>query len=163
MIEMRVDGIALNAGTMSPVVMLVDTAGRRALPIWISQDQARAIHSALEDQVPPRPMTHDLMSNILDQCNLELERVVIHALHDSTYHALLRIRRGEETFDVDARPSDAIVLALKQQSSIWALEEVISSASVAADQDADEAERAEFRSFLSGLSPADFAQYEGRG
>lgn len=160
MIEMRINGIALDASTGSPVVMLIDSSGRRELPIWISQEQCRSIRSVLEQQIPVRPMTHDLLATVLDQCDLVLERVIIHTLQDDTYYALLRIRQGEAIKEIDARPSDAIALALRLQAPIWAMEEVIADASISADKDADEEERQAFRQFLSGLSPADFAQYD---
>ncbi len=159
MIEMNVDGIAFDAATMSPIVMLIDTEGRRALPIWISQEQAKAIKLAIEQQSSPRPLTHDLMVNILEQWELELYRVVIHSLQDNTYYATLQTRRGELTKDIDARPSDAIVLALRLSAPIWVVEEVVADASIPADRDADEEERRAFRQFLDNLNPGDFAQF----
>ncbi|MBP0028384.1 bifunctional nuclease family protein [Roseofilum reptotaenium CS-1145] len=162
MIEMRVAGIALDAGTRSPIVLLKDTTERRALPIYIGQDQARAIINALERQKPPRPLTHDLMVNVLEVWEMSLERVVVHALHDNTFYALLTMRQGDVVHEIDARPSDAIALALRTGTSIWVMEEVIADASIPVDQEADDAEREEFRNFLSGLRPEDFAQ-RGKG
>jgi len=162
MIEMRVAGIALDAGTRSPIVLLKDTTERRALPIYIGQDQARAIINALERQKPPRPLTHDLMVNILETWEMSLERVVVHALHDNTFYALLTVRQGEVTHEIDARPSDAIALALRTGTSIWVMEEVIADASIPVDQEADEAEQEAFRDFVSSLRPEDFAQ-RGKG
>ncbi|MDJ1181990.1 bifunctional nuclease family protein [Roseofilum casamattae] len=162
MIEMRVAGIALDAGTRSPIVLLKDTTDRRALPIYIGQDQARAIINALERQKPPRPLTHDLMVNVLDTWEMALEKVVIHALQDNTFYALLSLRQGEHLREIDARPSDAIAMALRTGASIWVLEEVIADASIPVDQEADEAEREAFRDFLSGLRPEDFTR-QGKG
>ncbi len=162
MIEMRVAGIALDAGTRSPIVLLKDTTDRRALPIYIGQDQARAIINALERQKPPRPLTHDLMVNMLEAWEMSLERVVIHSLQDNTFYALLTVRHGESTREIDARPSDAIAIALRTGATIWVMEEVIADASIPVDQEADEAEREAFRNFLAGLRPEDFAQ-RGKG
>ncbi|NJN30982.1 MAG: bifunctional nuclease family protein [Synechococcales cyanobacterium RM1_1_8] len=159
MIEMQVDGIAFDAATMSPIVMLTDSDGRRALPIWITQEQAKAIKLAINQQMAPRPLTHDLMVNILEGWEMELDRVVIHSLKDNTYYAQLRLKQGDQTRDVDARPSDAIVLALRLDAPVWVMEEVISNASIPVDQDEDERERREFRQFLSNLSPDDFAKF----
>lgn len=159
MIEMQVDGIAFDAATMSPIVMLTDSEGRRALPIWISQEQAKAIKLALNQQSAPRPLTHDLMVNIIESWELELERVIIHSLQDNTYYAQLKIKQGQEVREVDARPSDAIVLALRLDAPVWVMEEVISDASIPVNQDEDERERQEFRRFLSNLSPDDFAKF----
>ncbi|MBD1912205.1 MULTISPECIES: bifunctional nuclease family protein [unclassified Leptolyngbya] len=158
MIEMKVAGIALEAATRSPIVLLRDASERRQLPIYIAQDQARAIISVLENQTHPRPLTHDLMVNILDELDATLERVVIHSLQESTFFAVMTIRHGETRKEIDARPSDAIAIALRTRSPIWVMEEVIADASIPVDRDADEAEQRAFRDFLSGLNPSDFAE-----
>ncbi|HIK39151.1 bifunctional nuclease family protein [Thermoleptolyngbya sichuanensis A183] len=158
MIEMKVAGIALEAASRSPLVLLRDASERRQLPIYIAHDQARAIMSAIENQTPPRPLTHDLLVNILDECDLMVERVVIHSLQDNTFYAILTIRQGEVRKEIDARPSDAIVIAIRTRSPIWVMEEVVADASYPVDTDADEAERQAFRDFLSNLRPEDFTQ-----
>ncbi|MBO1349068.1 MAG: bifunctional nuclease family protein [Hormoscilla sp. GUM202] len=158
MIEMKVAGIALDAGTRSPIVLLKDTTDRRALPIYIGQDQARAIINALERQSPPRPLTHDLMVNIMSAWDMALDRVIVHSLQDNTFYAVLTVRQGDEKKDIDARPSDAIALAIRTGTPIWVMEEVIASASIPVDQDADEAERKAFRDFVSNLRPEDFIE-----
>jgi len=163
MIEMKVAGIALDAATRIPIVLLKDATERRALPIWITQDMAKAILTALENQRSPRPLTHDLMVNLLDAWDMTLERIVIHALQDNTFYAILTIRQGEVKKEIDARPSDAIALALRTDCSIWVLEEVVADASIPVDRDADEAERQAFRQFLANLRPEDFTESGGRG
>lgn len=164
MIEMKVAGIALDAATRSPIVLLRDASERRALPIYISQDQARSIISAIEQQAPPRPMTHDLMINILEAWDLRLERVIIHALEDNTFFAVLKMisADGKVKKEIDARPSDAIALALRTDASIWVMEEVVADASIPVDQDADEAERQAFREFLNNLSPQELIERAGQ-
>ncbi|NJO41242.1 MAG: bifunctional nuclease family protein [Cyanobacteria bacterium CRU_2_1] len=158
MIEMKVAGIALDAVSRSPIVLLRDAAERRQLPIFIGQDQARAIISALENQVPPRPLTHDLMVNLMEEWNMVLERVVIHSLQENTFYAILQVRQGEVKKDLDSRPSDAIAIAIRTKSPIWVMEEVVADASIPVDRDADEAERKAFRDFLANLRPDDFKQ-----
>ncbi|MBC6472748.1 MAG: bifunctional nuclease family protein [Hormoscilla sp. GM102CHS1] len=158
MIEMKVAGIALDAGTRSPIVLLKDTTDRRALPIYIGQDQARAIINALERQSHPRPLTHDLMVNIMSAWDMALDRVIVHSLQDNTFYAVLTVRQGDEKKDIDARPSDAIALAIRTGTPIWVMEEVIADASIPIDQDADEAERKAFRDFVSNLRPEDFIE-----
>lgn len=158
MIEMKVAGIALDAASRSPIVLLRDASERRALPIFISQDMAKAIISALENQTPPRPLTHDLLVNILEEWDMTLERVLIHSLQDNTFYAVLTVRQGEIRKEIDARPSDAIAIALRTNSPIWVMEEVIADASIPVDRDADEAERQAFREFISNLRPEDFSQ-----
>lgn len=164
MIEMKVAGIALDAATRSPIVLLRDASERRALPIYISQDQARSIISAIEQQTPPRPMTHDLMINILEAWELRLERVIVHALEDNTFFAVLKLVNadGKVKKEIDARPSDAIALALRTDASIWVMEEVVADASIPVDQDADEAERQAFREFLNNLSPQELIKRAGQ-
>ncbi|HEY9878469.1 MAG TPA: bifunctional nuclease family protein [Leptolyngbyaceae cyanobacterium] len=158
MIEMKVAGIALDAVSRSPVVLLRDTADRRALPIYIGPDQAKSIISALENQTSPRPLTHDLFVNLLDEWDMALERVVIHSLRDNTFYALLTLAQGENKKEIDARPSDAIAIALRVDAPIWVMEEVIADASIPVDRDADEAEKQAFHDFLSNINPSDFTQ-----
>jgi bifunctional DNase/RNase len=163
MIEMKVAAIALDAAQRVPIVLLKDANERRALPIWIGKTEAQAILSALENQKTPRPMTHDLMANILRQWEMHLERIVIHSLQDSTYYAILVIHQGEVVREVDARPSDAIALALRLDCPIWVMEEVVADASMPVDRDADEADRQAFREFVANLRPEDFSGHQWGG
>ncbi len=161
MIEMRVAGIALDAVTRSPIVLLKDGSDRRALPIYIGQDQARAIIGALENQRPPRPLTHDLMVAFLETWEVQLDRVIIHSLQDNTFYAVLCLQQGEVKKEIDCRPSDAIALALRLDTPIWVMEEVVADASIPVDRDADEEERQAFRDFISKLRPEDLIKQAG--
>lgn len=161
MIEMNVAGIALDASSRIPIVMLKDASERRALPIWIGQHEAKSILSVLEGKQSPRPMTHDLFFNFLQDWEFSLEKVVIHSLEDSTFYATVFFVQGEKQQQIDARPSDAIALALRFDASIWVMEEVIADASLPVDQDADAAEREEFKEFIDQISPRDFQQRLG--
>jgi uncharacterized protein len=161
MIEMKVAGIALDAVNRSPIVLLKDGKERRALPIYINQDQAKAIIGALENQKPPRPLTHDLIVNILEVWGMTLEKVVIHSIQDGTFYAVLCARQGEVKKEIDARPSDAIAIALRLNSPIWVMEEVVADASIPVDREADEAEQKAFREFLSNIRPEDLIQGGG--
>ncbi|MEG3440017.1 bifunctional nuclease family protein [Pannus brasiliensis CCIBt3594] len=161
MIEMKVAGIALDAITRSPIVLLKDGTERRALPIYIGQDQAKAIIGALEQQKPPRPLTHDLIVNLFEAWEMELEKIIIHSLQDNTFYAVLCLKRGETKKEIDCRPSDAIAIALRTDSPVWVMEEVIADASIPVDRDADERERKAFRDFVSNLSPSDLIQRGG--
>ncbi len=153
MIEMNVAGIALDAITRSPIVLLKDATERRALPIYIGQDQARSIMNVIDNKKPTRPLTHDLLANLVKTWDLIVEKVIIHALEDNTFYAVLCTKQGEVMKEIDCRPSDAIALALRTNSPIWVLEEVISEASIPVDRDADEEERQAFREFVDNLSP----------
>lgn len=161
MLEMKVAGIALDAITRSPIVLLKDASDRRALPIYIGQEQARAIMGALENQKAPRPLTHDLIVNMLDAWNIALERIIIHSLQKDTFYAALIVKQGDVKKEIDARPSDAIAIALRTNTPIWVMEEVIADASIPVDRDADEAEQQAFREFISDLRPEDLIKRFG--
>ena len=156
MIEMNVAGIALDASSRIPIVLLKDSSERRALPIWIGQHEAKAILSALDEQKPIRPMTHDLISDCLGTWDIEVEKVVIHALQDSTFYASIFLKQAKTAKQVDARPSDAIALAIRADAPIWVVEEVIADASIPVDQEADDEEREEFKRFVDQIRPKDF-------
>lgn len=158
MIEMKVAGIAIDAGTRNPIVLLRDSSQRRQLPIFISPEQSKAIRSALEGERPARPMTHDLLVNLLNAWDMTLQRVVIHALRDTTFYAVMTVGKGDQKKELDARPSDAISVALRMDAPIWVMEEVILDAAMPVDQEADAAEKEAFQAFLSDISPADFAE-----
>lgn len=163
MIEMKVAGIAIDAVSRSPIILLKDSSDRRALPIFVAQEQAKAIIGALEGQKPPRPLTHDLITNLLTVWELELEKVIIHSLQDNTFYAVLCMRRGDIKKEIDCRPSDAIAMAVRTDCPIWVMEEVVADASIPVDRDADEKERRAFRDFVANLRPEDLIQRGGSG
>ena len=159
MVEMRVAGIALDAASRSPIVLLRDPSGRRQVPIWIDQAQAQNILAGLNDEPPPRPLSHDLMARLLTAGGLTLERVIIHAIEDNTFRAVLKLSGATTgSADLDARPSDAIALALRTGSGIWMLEEVVADASIPVDAEADAEDAADFRRFLDAVSPAELVR-----
>ena len=164
MVEMQVAGIALDAASRSPIVLLRDPSGRRQVPIWIDQAQAQNIMAGLEGRRPIRPLSHDLMGDLLVAGDLQLERVIIHAIEDNTFRAVLKLLKGSgEALELDARPSDAIALALRAGSGIWMLEEVVGDASIPVDAEADAEEKADFRRFLERTSPAELIRHLGKG
>ena len=164
MVEMSVAGIALDAASRTPIVLLRDPSGRRQVPIWIDQAQAHNIMAGLQSSESPRPLSHDLMAALLLVGELTLERVIIHAIEDDTFRAVLKLSRDaptneqdetvEDDIDVDARPSDAIALAVRTGSGIWMLEEVVAEASIAVDAEADARDQSDFNRFVDELSPA---------
>ena len=161
MIEMKVAGIVLNAASRSPMILLKDSTERRALPIFIGQDQAETIIKALEGHRPSRPLTHDLIANIFDDCDIKLEKIIIHALTDNVFYAVLCIEMNGIKKEIDCRPSDAVAIAIRMDSPVWVLEEVVADASIPVDRDADNAEREAFRKFVSQLSPDRLIQKSG--
>lgn len=158
MIEMQVAGIAIDGGTRNPVILLRDSSQRRQLPIFISPEQSRTIRAVLEGERTTRPMTHDLIVSMMSAWEMSLQRVVIHALRDNTFYAVMTIGKGETKKEIDARPSDAISVALRMNAPIWVMEEVILDAAMPVDREADAAEKEAFHAFLSSISPADFAE-----
>ena len=172
MVEMSVAGIALDAASRTPIVLLRDPSGRRQVPIWIDQAQAHNIMAGLQGTESPRPLSHDLMATLLEAGGLELRRVIVHAIEDSTFHAVLKLQditddsdhgldgdepnptTDQELIEVDARPSDAIALAVRTGSSIWMLEEVVAEASIPVDAEADAEDQSAFSRFVDDLSPA---------
>ena len=160
MVEMQIAGIALDAASRSPIVLLRDPSGRRQVPIWIDQAQAQNILAGMNRERPPRPLTHDLMAQLLQMAGWHLERVVVHAIEDNTFRAVLKLSNDAgESNELDARPSDAIALALRTGSSIWMLEEVVADASIPVDAEADAEDQEDFRKFLDRTSPAELIRH----
>jgi bifunctional DNase/RNase len=164
MVEMQVAGIGLDAASRSPIVLLRDPSGRRQVPIWIDQAQAQNILAGLDGRRPVRPLSHDLMVELLKAGELRLDRVIIHAIEDNTFRAVLKLLKSSgEALELDARPSDAIALALRCDSGIWMLEEVVGDASIPVDVEADAEEKADFRRFLERTSPAELIRHLAKG
>jgi uncharacterized protein len=163
MIEMKVSAVMLDAESRNPIVLLKDSSERRALPIYIGQDQANAILSAIDKKKPPRPLTHDLIANLFETWGMQLDKIIVHALQDNTFYAVLCMRQGAVTKEIDCRPSDAIAIALRTDSPIWVMEEVVADASIPVNREADEEERQAFRDFVSNLRPEDLIQRGGYG
>jgi len=165
MVEMRVRGLAVDANTRQPVVILMDLTETRFLPIWIGVFEADAILLALEEIKVPRPATHDLMKTLVQTLDAQLVRVVVHALEDktSTYFASLVLKRGSlpQEIEVDARPSDAVALALRLSAPIFVAEDVLARSSVQ-DKAKINKEMEDFRKFLADVKPGDFARYDQR-
>jgi bifunctional DNase/RNase len=163
MIEMKVAAIALDAISRSPIILLKDATERRALPIYVTQEQARSIMGVLEKQESPRPLTHDLMVNIFNIWELELEKVIINSIEDHTFYAILCMKSGDEEKNIDARPSDAIAIALRVGCPIWVMEEVLVDASIPVDLEADKEEMDAFRDFVADLSPQELIRRAKKG
>jgi bifunctional DNase/RNase len=149
---MEVVGVRVEMPTNQPIVLLKETGGERYLPIWIGPMEATAIAFAQQGMVPARPLTHDLMRDILQALTIELKSVNITALRDGIFFADLVFSNGAT---VSARPSDSIALALRTGTTIFANEEILDEAGVAIpDEQEDEVEK--FREFLDNITPEDF-------
>ena len=126
--ETRIKTVALDPNSQLPVVILESLADKNLLPIWVDIAEARAIALELEQVKPPRPLTHDLLRNILNRLGATLQRVVITDLRNGTYYALLHLRSKDQDLQIDARPSDAMALALKMNAPVFVASEVFAKA-----------------------------------
>jgi bifunctional DNase/RNase len=165
MIEMRVDSIQLDPRNMQPILVLCDEAKMRALPIWIGSAEANAIARVLLSVESPRPKTHHLLSNTIKALGSKVDRIEINELEDDTFYATVMLKRqsGDATEEtaLDARPSDAVALALIENVPILVAPSVVLESTYPVDAERDEAEANEFKSFLQKISASDFAKHAG--
>ncbi|MEA2486010.1 MAG: uncharacterized protein QOD46_1121 [Actinomycetota bacterium] len=156
MIELSLVGVRVELPTNQPIVLLKEADGHRYLPIWVGAVEATAIAFALQGIQTPRPMTHDLLRDILEETDITVERVLINELVDQTFFALIRLNRQGDAKEVSSRPSDAIALAVRVNVPIFADEEVLEQAGIEL-RDEEESEVEKFREFLDQVTPEDFA------
>jgi uncharacterized protein len=157
MIEMKVMGIALDTRTGSPIVVLHDLDNRKALPIWIGSAEASAIIRKIENMKVSRPMTHDLVVDMIEKMGFTLDKVEINDVEEETYYATLFLSNNEgKEVEVDSRPSDAIAIAIRINAPIFIGPNVLSNGSVSTNSEKDEEEAQEFRSFIQSIKPSDF-------
>jgi bifunctional DNase/RNase len=156
LIELQLVGVRVELPTNQPIVLLREREGERFLPIWIGAVEATAIAFALQGIVTQRPMTHDLMKNILEETGVRMERVTITELKEGTFYALITFSRDGASYEVSSRPSDAIALAVRTAVPIFAAEDVLNEASILIRDD-EEQEVEKFREFLDQVNPEDFA------
>ena len=126
-LEMKVKGVAMDPQGNTPIVILEDLEGQQAFPIWIGLPEAQAIARALEDIATPRPMTHTLFQNILSNLGVKVTRILINDLQSNTFYASIILRQGSKIFTIDARPSDALALALGAKAPIYVAKKVLGS------------------------------------
>jgi uncharacterized protein len=162
MVEMELVGVRVELPSNSPIVLLRETGGqRRVLPIFIGGPEATAIAFALDGVVTPRPMTHDLMKDLLDDLGARVERIVVTDLSERTFFAEIHLQAGDGAHRVSSRPSDAIALAVRVGAPIFAAEEVVDEAATVIEDDGEETESEDvveqFREFIDKVSPEDFA------
>jgi uncharacterized protein len=156
MIELSLVGVRVELPSNQPIVLLKETQGDRYLPIWIGAVEATAIAFALQGVQTPRPMTHDLLRDIMTETEIQVERILINDLVDQTFYAVIRMALDGRTTEVSSRPSDAIALAVRLNTPIYASEEVLSEASILIPNGDEEEEVEKFREFLDQVNPEDF-------
>lgn len=147
----------MDARNGHPIVVLNDPLKRRALPIWIGMFEANAITRALDNYKPERPMTHDLLLSTIEQTGYKVKHIEINELASSTYFATIVLQNGVAEKSIDARPSDAIALALRAKAPIFVAPQVVAEGTISADFEKDEEEAEEFKKFIDNLKASDFA------
>jgi len=158
-VEMKIRGLMMDPVTNMPIVVLKDIQGSSILPIWVGIYEANAIALEIEKVTTPRPMTHDLIKNLLMGLGSGLRKVVVSELKDDTFYAVIWMERDGEMIAIDSRPSDALALALRLDCPIYVEEDVLKSSKVS-NAVSDKANSEELRRWLENLSDEDLGQYK---
>jgi hypothetical protein len=158
-VEMTIRALMLDPVTNSPIVILKDVAGDTVLPIWVGVYEANAIALEMEKVSTPRPMTHDLIKNVLVGLETQVHRVVVTELREDTFYAVIWLERGGEVISIDSRPSDALALALRVDCPIFVDEVVLKNSKLAANS-SDRLSGEELRKYLEGLNDEDLGKYK---
>jgi len=157
--EMHIYGVSFDLVGKQPIVLLKTADGSKFLPIWIGHPEAAAILMKLQGSSAPRPMTHDLLTDILGRLQAQVVRITVTELRENTFYAAITVLQDGSEIEVDSRPSDAIALAVRADAPIYAADEVIEESAIEFEgDDASEEEMVtEFRKFLDNVSPDEFA------
>jgi bifunctional DNase/RNase len=157
--EMVIYGVSFDMVGKQPIVLLKTVAGNKFLPIWIGHAEAAAILMKLQGTDTPRPMTHDLVTQIMGELNAHVAKITVTELRDNTFYALITLKGETSEIDVDSRPSDAIALAVRANAPIFAADQVIEDSGIEFPDQPVETEDvvAQFKEFLENVTPEDFA------
>jgi len=157
--EMVIYGVSFDLVGKQPIVLLKTADGNKFLPIWIGHSEAAAILMKLQGASTPRPMTHDLVTEILSQLDAQVVRITVTELRENTFFAEITVQQDGSEFQIDSRPSDAIALAIRADAPIFAADDVIEESAIEFEgEDVDEEQIvAEFKSFLDQVTPEEFA------
>ncbi|MBS1817728.1 MAG: bifunctional nuclease family protein [Acidobacteria bacterium] len=158
-IEMTIKGLMVDPITNAPIVVLRDGEGQRVLPIWVGIFEANAIALQIENVTTPRPMTHDLLRNVIQDLKATVERVVVCDVQENTFYARIHLDQGGQPLIIDARPSDAIALALRARAPIFVEESVLEHAK-SVDFAADKPDAERLHKWLESLDPDDLGKYK---
>lgn len=159
-IEVRIRGLMMDPASNMPIIVLKDIASETVMPIWVGIFEANAIAIEIEKMAAPRPMTHDLTRNLIRHLNAQLERVVITEIKDETFFAVLWVKQGEDSLAIDARPSDAIALALRADCPIYVDERVMQTAKLNTTGPPEGPTAEQLRGWLEGLNDEDLGRYK---
>jgi hypothetical protein len=158
-IEMSIKGLMVDPITNMPIVILRDKAGQKVLPIWVGIFEANAIALQIENVATPRPMTHDLLRNVIEDLKASVQKIVVCDLQDNTFYALIYLLLDGRVVAIDARPSDAIALALRTRAPIFVEEAVIDNAKTF-DPIPEKADAERLHKWLESLDPDDLGKYK---
>jgi bifunctional DNase/RNase len=161
--EMVIYGVSFDMVGKQPIVLLKTRDGNKFLPIWIGHPEAAAILMKLQGANTPRPMTHDLMDDMLEKLQAECTRVSVTELRENTFYASIQLRIDGREVEIDSRPSDALALAVRTQAPIFAHEDVIAESAIEFEHEVEDQEDVvdKFKEFLDNVSPEDFAGGSG--
>ena len=158
-VEMKIRGLMMDPVTNMPIVILKDVGGESVLPIWVGIYEANAIALEIEKVATPRPMTHDLLKNVLLGLDTHVRKVVVNDLRDDTFFALIWLERDGRVISIDSRPSDALALALRLDCPIFVDDEVLKSSKLASAV-SDKVSSEELRKWLENLNDEDLGRYK---
>ena len=158
-IEVKIRGLMMDPVTNMPIVILKDVGSNAVLPIWVGVYEANAIALEIEKVATPRPMTHDLIKNLLLGLNTTVQKVVVSDLREDTFYALIWLEQDGQVISVDSRPSDALALALRLDCPIYVEEEVLKSSKIATTA-SDKVANEELRRWLENLNDEDMGRYK---
>ena len=159
MIQMNLGGLGFDPKNMSPIILLKDLEERNFLPIWIGMFEAASIAMELQDFKPPRPMTHDLITKTIESLQASVKQIIISEIVENTFFAVIElVTKNGKIIEIDARPSDAIAIAVRVKSDIFVTETVMSKAKMV-NAEKDEKETKKFNSFIDNIKPDDFSSY----
>jgi uncharacterized protein len=159
-VEMRIRGLMMDPVTNMPIVVLKDVGSDQVLPIWVGIYEANAIALEIEKVTTPRPMTHDLIKNVLTGLEASVQKIVVNELRDDTFFAIIWIERGGELISIDSRPSDALALALRVDCPIFVEEQVLRSSKIAGGLADGKVSADEMRRWLENLGDEDLGRYK---
>jgi uncharacterized protein len=158
-VEMKIRGLMMDPVTNMPIVVLKDVQGQAILPIWVGVYEANAIALEIEKVQTPRPMTHDLLKNVLLGLDVQVHKIVVNDLKDDTFYALIWVEREGQMMTIDSRPSDALALALRVDCPIFVDEEVLKNSKVSSAI-TERSTNEQLRNWLEGLSDEDLGRYK---
>ena len=158
-VEMKIRGLTMDPVTQMPIVVLKDVNGGTVLPIWVGIFEANAIALQIENIATPRPMTHDLLRNVIHDLKASVQKIVVCDLQENTFYALIYLGLNGDTVAIDARPSDAIALALRTRAPIFVEETVIDHAKTV-DFSTEKADADRLHKWLESLDPDDLGKYK---